>query len=251
MLSLSFAVISGLFLASALTSTISAITGMAGGVLLFSFMTVFMGLETLIPIHGLVQLGSNASRLYYLRGHTLKEMVISFGIGAVLGATGATWLKTVVSIDPKYPISVVIVLILYVLFKPKKLPEIMLPFKGYVIVGLLAGFLGIFIGTVGPFIAVFFVRSDLTKEQVISNKAFMQAMIHILKIPAFLYLGFDFIQILPLSLLMIAASIIGSKYGVKILEKIEYKIFYVLFRACLFLGACRLSYKVLFWGSDQ
>jgi uncharacterized membrane protein YfcA len=157
--------ITTLFFASALlTSIISAITGMAGGVLLFSLMTSFMSLDMVIPIHGLVQLGSNSSRLYYLKNALKKTMCLSFLIGAIFGATGATWLKSQVSIPSEIPLAVVVLLIVYVLFRPKKMPSIKLQFKNYYLVGIAAGFLGIFIGTVGPFIAVFFVRDDLNKQ---------------------------------------------------------------------------------------
>ena len=234
-----------LFLAALGTSIISAITGMGGGVLLYSAMTFFMELDVLIPIHGLVQLGSNASRLYYLRKHIIYKMVVFFALGAFLGAGGATWLKTILSIPSEYPIAIVILLIIYVLFKPKKLPSIRIAFENYFFVGVAAGFLGIFIGTVGPFIAVFFVRDDLTKEEIISNKAFLQGIVHIMKIPAFLYLGFNFLSILPLTALMVAAALLGSKLGVICLKRINQKAFLILFKVCLFVAACHLTYKIL------
>lgn len=234
-----------LVLAAFITTKISAITGMAGGVLLFSFMSLFMSLETLIPIHGLVQLGSNSSRLYFLREHALGKIVSSFAIGALFGAGGATWLKSIVDIPSEYPISFVVILIIYVLFKPKRLPELAIPFWSYSFVGVVAGFLGIFIGTVGPFISVFFVRSDLSKEQIVSTKSFIQGFIHLIKVPAFMFLGYDYLGILPLSVSMIVAAIFGAKVGVMILRKIDQKVFVMLFKICLFSGACRLAYKVI------
>ncbi len=246
MLSFSIPIIIGLFLTATGASVVSAVTGMAGGILLFSFMTMFMTLEAIIPLHGLCQLGSNTSRIYYLRGHMIKEMILFFSVGALIGAGSATWLKSSLIVNPKYPLSGVVLLILYVLFRPKKLPSLAVSKKSFFWVGLVGGFLGIFIGTIGPFLAAFFVRDDLTKEQIISNKAIMQAFVHLTKIPAYLVLGFDYTSILPLAGLMVLGAVIGSKIGVGILKKIDYSIFVLLFRSCLFLGACRLSYKVIF-----
>ena len=59
--------------------------------------------------------------------------------------------------------------------------------KLFIIVGFISGLVSIFIGAVGPLIAPFFLRKDLTKENVIANKAACQIITHIGKIPIFMY----------------------------------------------------------------
>lgn len=71
-------------------TVISTVTGMAGGLLMFSGMGVYIPLHPLIALHGTVQVFSNASRSWFLRGHLRWEMCLPFALGAVLGAAATT-----------------------------------------------------------------------------------------------------------------------------------------------------------------
>ena len=52
-------------LSSFLGGGVSAITGMGGGVFLFSMMTFTLPITTIVPVHGLVQLFSNLSLTWW------------------------------------------------------------------------------------------------------------------------------------------------------------------------------------------
>lgn len=56
------------------------------------------------------------------------------------------------------------------------------------------GSLGILAGAVDPLLAAFFLRDDLTKEEVVANKSMMQLITHLTKVPAFIFLGFSFVE---------------------------------------------------------
>ena len=56
-----------LFIVAMLTSILSGVIGMGGGILLFSCMTLFLTLDVIVPVHGVVQLSSNSSRVWMLR----------------------------------------------------------------------------------------------------------------------------------------------------------------------------------------
>ena len=51
------------------TSLVTAVMGVGGGVMLMIFMLMFYPPLTVIPVHGVVQLGSNASRAFFLRDY--------------------------------------------------------------------------------------------------------------------------------------------------------------------------------------
>lgn len=111
--------------------------------------------------------------------------------------------------------------------------------------GFLTGITGILAGAVGPMIALFFIRDDLKKEEIVATKASMQMITHFSKIPVFLSLGFDFQDYASETLLMGFAAIIGTKYGVQILGQVNESIFKKLFKSVLFVSALRLMYKYL------
>jgi uncharacterized protein len=233
-----------LTVAAFLTSIISATIGMAGGIVLLSFMTFFMELQNIVPVHGMVQLVSNISRTVSLRKFVFMPIVYPTLIGLPIGTYISTQLIT--SIENKEIFYFLISgLIFYTLFKPKKLPALKIPYWGFGILAVVQGILGPLVGATGPAIAAFYLRDDLNKEQMVATKAINQTFGHALKIPAFIYLGFDYLAFGMLTLLMCGAVIFGTQFGVKILHKIDEKTFRMIFRAALFVAAMRVLYKAI------
>ena len=58
------------------TSFISAAFGAGGGLMLLVVMASFMPMAVVVPVHGLVQLGSNANRLLLSFKHIDKSMFV-------------------------------------------------------------------------------------------------------------------------------------------------------------------------------
>lgn len=232
-----------LTIVAASTSVISAITGMGGGIVLLSVMTFFIPVSVLIPIHGIVQLVSNSTRTFLLREYILKKLFIPFAIGIPFGVLISIYILKKIDSN-QIPLLMISVLLLYSVFKPKKLPELKIPNWGFLIVGLIAGVLSLLIGAVGPFLAPFFLRSDLKRQNIVATKSSMQILTHVLKVPAFLFLNFNYLDYSTLIVLMSIAAIIGTKYGVKLLDNINESMFQKMFKLFLFLAAVRILYKV-------
>lgn len=74
-----------LIVASFFTSLITASLGIGGGVLLLAILASTLPITALIPVHGLVQLGSNGNRALMTRTHVDKQIVMYFSFGALLG----------------------------------------------------------------------------------------------------------------------------------------------------------------------
>lgn len=236
-----------LSLAIALASMITSITGMAGGVLMFAAMSVYMPVRPLVAIHGTVQVFNNAARSWFLRSSIRWGMCIPFGIGAVLGAT-VTTLFIVKYIGEFFPLLILVGLILYTLFKPKRMPQLKIQDKNFFWVGIATGSLGIIAGAIDPLLAVFFIRDDLTKEEVVSNKSLMQLFAHLTKIPAYLFLGFSFIDNAEVIAILSLAAVIGAKLGVIVLGCINTKVFFALMKVALFCAAGRIIYQLIQMG---
>lgn len=232
-----------LSLATVLTAVISGVVGMAGGITLLSFMTFFLTIEQIIPIHGIVQLASNSSRTLFLRKSVHKKITTFFFLGAPLGTFIAFKLITFIP-DKKYFLIPIAFLIFYTLFKPKKLPPLKIPFWGFIPLGILTGIMGPLVGATGPLLAPFFLRDDLNKEEIVATKAVTQTFGHLLKIPLFLKLGFNYQSYWILLVAMVLSAIIGTKLGVTLLGRVSEKFFKLIYQTALFLAGMRILYKI-------
>ena len=238
-------VVTILFISTSLTAIISAVSGMGGGIVLLSIMTVFLPLKLIVPIHGMIQLFSNSARTWLLRHSVIRKVFLWFLVGLPFGTILS--IKTIKSIENQDVFLILIAfLIFYSVFKPKKLPEIKIPFWGFSFIGFIVGFLGPLIGATGPMIAPFFIRDDFTKEQIIATKSSVQILGHLIKIPTFLYLGFNYNENFNLIGILIVAALIGTKFGVKILGSLKDSHFRIIFKSALLLAGLRILYKVLF-----
>ncbi len=224
-------------------SVISGVTGMAGGVLMFAAMNVFIPLRPLIAIHGAVQIFNNAARSWYLRQHLLWSFCGPFALGAVLGAL-ATTLVIAEYAGELVPLILLAALIFYTLFKPKHLPPLKVKPKNFVWVGVATGSMGIIAGAIDPLLAAFFLRDDMSKEEIVANKSMMQLVTHLTKIPAFLYLGFSFVDNFFLIALFSASAVLGTYFGIKLLNKIDRALFMRLMWWALFIAGLRVIYQL-------
>ena len=239
-----------LIFAAFITSSISAVLGMGGGIILLGIMAIIIpeGYKV-IALHGMVQLFSNSTRTYVFRQYIKKNIIKQFFSGALIGVI----------------ISIIIIIMLINYFNVGSANEIKVevlkPFIGFFIVwylflkgpkkerkinsfvpvGLVAGLSSIFIGAVGPLIAPFFLRKDLNKEHVIANKAASQMITHFTKIPLFIYFfNMNYKSELNILLPLIIAVYLGTNFGKKILSFIPEKLFKKLFKITLFIIAIRL-----------
>lgn len=218
---------------------------MAGGIVLLALMTLILPWQIIIPIHGLVQLISNSTRCWFLKDHIKKDFFFYFCLGAPLGMVVAVYLLVQLP-HPKFFMGLLTLSIFYVIFKPKKLPPLVIPSKGFIGVGFLVGFFGPLIGATGPFLASFFLRDDFDKKEIVATKAAVQMMGHLVKIPAFAFLAFPYTSYAPLIIGMSLAAIVGTKVGVVLLGKINEKLFRILYKLALFGAVCRLIYQIIF-----
>lgn len=228
-----------LVLACFATATISGILGMAGGVTLLGVMTALMPARAVVPIHGVVQLASNWTRAWAFRKHVRWQIFFTFMVPGLVGVTigsvlwselELTWFRAWVGVF-------ILVFLLWRRYKPTLRNP---PTWSYGVLGLVAGVLSIFVGATGPFLAPFFLRDDFDNEQVIATKAVCQMWLHLLKVPAFLALGFNYAPYaLPL-VALVAAVIGGTYFGKHLLSRISKESFVLWFQVVLAILALYL-----------
>ena len=77
-----------LIIAAFITSSISAVLGMGGGIILLGIMAVIIpNGYMVIALHGIIQLISNSTRTYVFKDHLKNNLIKEFLIGSLLGAS--------------------------------------------------------------------------------------------------------------------------------------------------------------------
>jgi len=228
-----------LVVACFVTATISGILGMAGGVTLLGVMTALLPAPIVVPLHGIVQLASNWTRTWAFRKHVRWSIFFAFMVPAVVGVAIAaniwadlklTWFKAWIG-------GFILAFLVWRRYKPKlRHPPMWL----YGVLGLAAGLLAIFVGATGPFLAPFFLRDDFDNEEVIATKAVCQTWLHLLKIPAFLALSFDYSPYIAVLAALAVAVIGGTYFGKHLLSRISKERFVFWFQLVLALLAVYL-----------
>ena len=235
-----------LALAALITSIISAILGMAGGVMLLAVMLCFMSHADAIPTHAAVQIASNGTRVLAFLPHVDRPAFGRFVIGVIPGgAVGVFllwWLGQMQESEP-YLKTLLGAYILLATHVPSRLPKLKASasLRGFTLTGFLAGTAALTVGAVGPLIAPVFTRRDFVKERLIATKAVCQLTTHAMKIPAFLLLrDLDVTRLGSVALVMVVMVIPGTLIGKRLLRGVAERHFRIAFRTALTLAGLKI-----------
>lgn len=235
---LSLAAAGLLVAASFLTSALTAAFGIGGGVALITLMGYVMPVAALIPVHGVVQLGSNTGRAMVQRHHVQWAAVLPFLAGSVAGAAlGAPFVTRLDDPPLKIALGLFIIFVTWV-----RLPGLARGgAKLFAAGGFATTFLTMFFGATGPLTAVFFEKSLSDRRQYSGTHAATMTAQHAFKVAAFGLAGFAFGSWLALVAAMIAAGFAGTVAGARMLLKLPEERFRLAFRVLLTVLALDLA----------
>lgn len=224
--------------AAFVTSAITAAFGIGGGVALLAVMASMVPVAVLIPVHGVVQLGSNTGRAIVQRAHILWPLIGIFTVGALAGALIGGQL--VVSLPEALLKALVGLFILFTVWGPK--PRGGQPGNRWwlALVGFLATLLTMFVGATGPFVAAHLAARLAERRHYVATHAMAMVMQHGLKVVAFGFLGFAFGAWVPLMAAMIAAGFLGTLLGTRLLHALPEATFRKAFKIVLTALALQL-----------
>ena len=235
-------VFAGLSLAAATTAFIAAIVGTAGGLLLIAVMAFVFPPALLIPIHTVVQLGAAGSMAISRWRYLMRETVLPFTIGTVIGA--AIGGQIFVRLTENLLLLALGVSILALAWVPKIArfgPE-----RGrFAFMGFVVTFLGIFISATGTLLASFTVAIAPDRRNHIATLGALMSIVHIAKLAAFILLGVSFGNYVPLIAAMIVTSFIGTWIGKYALDIVPERLFRIAIKTMLTLMALRLIWVAL------
>ena len=220
--------------ASLVTSFISAAFGIGGGFTLIALLALLLPPAALIPVHGIVQLGSNAGRVGIMLKQVVWRPVLPFVIGTVIGASlGA---MVVVQLPPWAVQLALGIFIIWAVFA--KLPPIQ---QRYILLGgVVSSFLTMFFGATGNFIAAMVKTMNLDPVPHVATHSLMMTFQHLAKVLIFGLIGFQFGPYMILIIGMLISGFIGTIIGSRFLTKAGGRYFKPVLNTILSLAAASL-----------
>lgn len=225
---------------SLVSSLITAALGIGGGGLLLAVMASLVPPAALIPVHGVVQLGSNAGRAAMLIGQICWPAVIpGFLIGSLVGS--AIGGAVVVELPPNVVQIGVGAFVIYSVFaKPPKWLS-----RWPWLTGGVSSFLTMFFGATGLFVANYTKSFALPRHAHVATHAALMTLQHGLKVVIFGLLGFAFGAWAMVIVALILAGLVGTWLGRSVLNKMTDGGFKIALDAILVLISLQLIWQGL------
>ena len=227
---------------SFVTSALTGAIGLGGGLFMLAVLATMLPPPVVIPVHGVVQIGSNLGRAVLMRGHIARDLLAPFALGTVIGIPLGAMVVTELPIDLLRLLLALFVL--WAVWAPKLKPtKLGLPW--FVPVGAVTSFVTMFLGATGPFVAVFVNPERLGRHRTVATHAACMTVQHTFKVAAFTAIGFAFLPWLPLLALMIAMGFLGTIFGRRFLDRLPEATFAAIFKWVLTALALKLAYDAL------
>jgi uncharacterized membrane protein YfcA len=206
--------------AALLTSALSAVFGMAGGMILMGLYAATLPVQAAMILHGITQLFANGFRAFLLRRHVFAPGLVWYALGAAVTLALFTVLAIVVPRPLVFLFMGGIPLAL-MLLPARFAPSFERP-RHALACGAFATAASLLSGVSGPLLDMFFVRTSLDRFQVVATKAITQAAGHVLKIVYFggLVRTADADLNLPWWIypMLVACAFLGTRLGGRLLD---------------------------------
>jgi uncharacterized protein len=217
---LTLVIFTGMAVTVFLTSLLSGIFGMAGGLILLWVLLFLYPVGTAIAFHGIIQMVSNGSRAWFSRAYIDYRILGILCLGVAVSA--------IVLFSVNYVPDIIVVLLgiglmpILVWMPVKRLQlDASKPLHAF-ICGLLSSALTISVGVAGPTVDIFFIRTQMDRRKIIATKASIQTLSHVTKIVFYWNAAADFPLTDWLTILIAAPiAILGAHAGNGILQKMS------------------------------
>jgi uncharacterized protein len=227
-----------------LTSIVSGVMGMAGGMLLLAVMLLELEPSVAIPVHGVVQLVSNASRAFFLRQNVQWPAVWRFAWPLLPGGALGIWLLSYVPASASRIAIGAFVLAATWLKSFFSIAKGARAQRALPLGGALVGFFSTLVGATGPLLGPFILALELSGPATIATMAACQIFQHASKVVLFGARGFQLLAYVMPCLLLCACAIAGSAIGTRLLDHVPEK----RFRATIKLVLSALALHQLYAG---
>lgn len=218
-------------------SFITAAFGIGGGGMLLAVLAVLVPPAALIPIHGVVQTGSNAGRMVLFWRHIYWPALPWFAVGTLIGVgIGGS---IAVELPPQYVQIGVGLFVIYTV--AARAPRWFSRWP--LLTGLISSFLTMFFGATGMFVASFTKSHKLPRHDHVATHATLMALQHGLKVVVFGLLGFAYGAWIWVIIAMIVVGLVGTYVGRLVLNRLTDARFAIALNTILILISLRLIWQ--------
>ena len=162
------------------TSTVSGVFGMAGGLMLMGALALVLPVSAALVTHGLIQMAANGWRAVLHRRHLQWRIVGLYALGsaAVAGA-----LAFVAYVPSKPLLYLMLGLVPGLTWLPRRILALDAARPAQAVAcGVLVTGLNLLAGVAGPLLDIFFIRTALTRHRIVATKAATQVFSHLAKV---------------------------------------------------------------------
>ena len=212
----------GLGLTVLVTSFLSGLFGMAGGMVLMGLLLILLPVPSAMLLHGVTQFASNGWRAWLWRDHVVWPVILRFA----LGGSVAGLLFALAGAVPDRAVSLLILGLtpfLALAIPARWALNAQKPLHG-VLGGFLCMGIQLLAGISGPLLDTFFIRSAMTRQSVVATKAAIQSVGHLVKIVYFAPLvagsGDETVESTVI-LMSIVMALIGTNLSRRVLDRMS------------------------------
>ena len=229
-------------LISMVTSAIAGVIGFGGGMLLIAILPNFLSPSLIIPIHGVTQLASNSSRMFFSLSHVRWSLLPKFLAGSLVGMLLFGLFLSNISFE--YVPAAIGTYILLNLWS-KRFAHFIRRYESYYLIGFLQTGLGLIVGAVGPLSLSVLTKQLKSNNEVIATSSMFLTLSHLAKIPVYAAVSSDLVSNMNLIVYMVIGSILGSFIGTKARFKAGNNKIILVIKILLTLLAVRMLVAVL------
>jgi uncharacterized membrane protein YfcA len=173
-------ILAALAVVAVVTSFISGIFGMAGGMLLIGFLLLVLPVPVAMVFHGVIQIAANGWRSWLWRDHIRWKVVLQFGLGCAFSLVVFSALTFV----PSKPLVLLTVGLtpFVALAVPQRIAPNIERFGQAFVAGAIGGALQLVAGVTGPLLDIFYVRTGMSRQANVATKAAAQVTGHLTKV---------------------------------------------------------------------
>jgi uncharacterized membrane protein YfcA len=232
-----------LFSLVAFGSFLTSLTGLGGGTLILGGLLLFYPPTLALPLHSFTQFSANGVRTGLYFKTVNWKVVLQYGALMLPAAWLAAKLFDMVNPSVLKILVGTFILMSVIPWKvqPKGEPRV----RTFLFIGALSGFVGIFVGAIGPAVVPFFNRLKLSRDGILATKSAGQMLLQLSKIIAFSgAAGVDFILLKNHVGILVLGTLIGVGASIPIGRKLSDQKFNMAVNILLGL----ISIKVLIEG---
>ena len=176
-------ILAALAVVAVVTSFISGVFGVAGGMVLIGFLLLILPVPVAMVFHGVIQIAANGWRSWLWRHHINWRVVLEFGLGSVFALAVFSSLSFV---PPKWAVLMAVGLTPFIALSVPRTFAPSIERRGQAfLAGAIGGALQLVAGVTGPIQDIFYVRSGMTRQANVSTKAAAMVTGHLTKVTYF------------------------------------------------------------------